>query len=182
MVVPPPQLVKRLVLRRKLDRRLCLLRARGGIADDKARLDGVVAGSGFAFDPIISRCVVSGESLATLVGQAVVGNTFHSGLVLPADWRCVAPKPVAAADASSAAADRSYAATTARIRRESTPPPGHAADSAPRAARWSGGAHADRSACCARALIPGLTHASMPSLLAADSPLIRSSCPGTTIR
>ena len=135
MVVPPPQLAKRLVLRRSIDRRLCLLRARGGIADDKARLDGVVAGSGFAFDPVISRCVVSGESLATLVGQAVVGNTVHSGLVLPADWRRVAPKPGAAADASPAAADRRYAATTARIRRESTPPPGQAADSAPWAAR-----------------------------------------------
>ena len=112
MVVPPPQLAKRLVLRRSLDRRLCLLRARGGIADDKARLDGVVAGSGFAFDPVISRCVVLGESLATLVGQAVVGNTFHSGLALAADWQT---------------ADRSYAATTVRIRRESTPPPGRAA-------------------------------------------------------
>ena len=120
MVVPPPQLAKRLVLRRSLDRRLCLLRARGGIADDKARLDGVVAGSGFAFDPVISRCVVSGESLATLVGQAVVGNTFHSGLALAADWQT---------------ADCSHAATTARMRRESTPPPGRAADSAPRAAR-----------------------------------------------
>ena len=87
MVLPPPQLAKRLVLRQSLDRRLCLLRARGGIADDKARLDGVVAGSGFAFDPVISRCVVSGESLATLVGQAVVGNTFHSGLALAADWQ-----------------------------------------------------------------------------------------------
>ena len=119
MVVPPPQLAKRLALRRSLDRRLCLLRARG-IADDKARLDGVVAGGGFAFDPIISRCVVSGESLATLVGHAVVGNTFHSGLALAADWQT---------------ADRSYAATTVRIRRESTPPPGRAADSAPRAAR-----------------------------------------------
>ena len=133
IVPPPPPLTKRLALRRSLGRRLCLLRARG-MADDKVRLDGVVAGSGFAFDPVISRCVVSGESLATLVGQAVVGNTFHSGLVLPADWRCVAPKPVATADASSAAADRSYAATTARICRESTPPPGHAADPAPRAA------------------------------------------------
>ena len=120
MVVPPPQLAKRLVLRRSLDRRLCLLRARGGIADDKARLDGVVAGGGFVFDPVMSRCVVSGESLATLVGHAVVGNTFHSGLALAADWQT---------------ADRSYAATTVRIRRESTPPPGRAADSAPRAAR-----------------------------------------------
>ena len=137
MVVPPPPLARRLALRRSLDRRLCLLRARGGIADDKARLDGVVAGSGFAFDPVISRCVVSGESLATLVGQAVVGNTFHSGLALAADWRCAASKPGAAADASSAAADRSYAAKMARIRRESTPPPGHAADSAPRAVRRS---------------------------------------------
>ena len=117
MVVPPPQLAKRLVLRRSLDRRLCLLRARGGLADDKARLDGVVAGSGFAFDPVISRCVVSGESLATLVGHAVVGKTFHSGLALAADWQT---------------ADCSHAATTARIRRESTPPPGQAADSAPR--------------------------------------------------
>ncbi|CAH0372633.1 unnamed protein product [Pelagomonas calceolata] len=119
MVVPPPQLAKRLVLRQSLDRRLCLLRARGGIADDKARLDGVAAGSGFTFDPVISRCVVSGESLATLVGHAVVGNTFHSGLAL-ADWRT---------------ADRSYAATTAQIRRESTPPPCQTADPAPRAAR-----------------------------------------------
>ena len=117
MVVSPPPLAKRLVLRRSPDRRLYLLRARGGIADDKARLDGVVAGSGFAFDPVISRCVVSGESLATLVGQAVVGNTFHSGLVLPAD--------------------RSYAATTARMCRESTPPPWQTADPAPRAVRRS---------------------------------------------
>ena len=120
MVVPPPQLAKRLVLRRSLDRRLCLLRARGGIADDKARLDGVVAGGGFVFDPIISRCVVSGESLATLVGHAVVGNTFHSGLALAADWQT---------------ADCSHAATTARMRRESTPPPGQTAYPAPRAAR-----------------------------------------------
>ena len=119
MVVSPPPLAKRLVLRRSLDRRLCLLRARGGIADDKARLDGVVAGSGFTFDPVISRCVVSGESLATLVGHAVAGNTFHSELALAADWRT---------------ADRSYAATTVRIRRESTPPPGRA-DSAPRVAQ-----------------------------------------------
>ena len=114
-VPPPPQLAKRLVLRRSLDRCLCLLRARGGIADDKARLDGVVAGSGFAFDPVISRCVVSGESLATLVGQAVVGNTFHSGLALAAGWQT---------------ADCSLAATTARMRRESTPPPWQTADPA----------------------------------------------------
>ena len=99
-MVSPPPLAKRLVLRRSLDRRLCLLRARGGIADDKAQLDGVVAGSGFAFDPVISRCVVSGESLATLVGQAVVGNIFHGGLALAADWRT---------------ADCSHAATTARM-------------------------------------------------------------------
>ena len=137
IVPPPPPLAKRLVLRRSLDRRLCLLRARGGIADDKARLDGVVAGSGFAFDPVISRCAVSDESLATLVGQALVGNTFHGGLVLPADWRRVAPKPGAAADASSAAADRSYATTTARMRRESTPPPWQTADPALRAVRRS---------------------------------------------
>ena len=110
------------MLRRSLDRRLCLLRARGGIADDKARLDGVVAGGGFAFDPVISRCVVSGESLATLVGQAVVGNTFHSGLALAADWQT---------------ADCSYAATTARMRRESTPPPWQTADPAPRVVRRS---------------------------------------------
>ena len=122
MVVPPPQLAKRLVLRRSIDRRLCLLRARGGIADDKARLDGVVAGSGFAFDPVISRCVVSGESLATLVGHAVVGNTFHSGLALAADWQT---------------ADCSHAATTARMRRESTPPPWQTADPAPRVVRRS---------------------------------------------
>ena len=122
IVPPPPPLAKRLVLRRSLDRRLCLLRARGGIADDKARLDGVVAGSGFAFDPVISRCVVSGESLATLVGQAVVGNTFHSGLALAADWQT---------------ADCSHAATTARIRRESTPPPWQTADPAPRVVRRS---------------------------------------------
>ena len=121
MVVPPPQLAKRLALRRSLDRRLCLLRARG-IADDKARLDGVVAGSGFAFDPVISRCVVSGESLATLVGHAVVGNTFHSGLALAADWQT---------------ADCSHAATTARMRRESTPPPWQTADPAPRVVRRS---------------------------------------------
>ena len=120
MVVSPPQLAKRLVLRRSLDRRLCLLRARGGIADDKARLDGVVAGGGFVFDPVMSRCVVSGESLATLVGHAVVGNTFHSGLALAADWQT---------------ADCSHAATTARMRRESTPPPWQTADPAPRAAR-----------------------------------------------
>ena len=122
MVVPPPQLAKRLVLRRSLDRRLCLLRARGGIADDKARLDGVVAGGGFVFDPVMSRCVVSGESLATLVGQAVVGNTFHSGLALAADWQT---------------ADCSHAATTARMRRESTPPPWQTADPAPRVVRRS---------------------------------------------
>ena len=123
MVVPPPQLAKRLALRRSLDRRLCLLRARGGIRDDKARLDCVVAGSGFAFDPVISRCVVSGESLATLVGrQAVVGNTVHSGLALAADWQT---------------ADCSHAATTARMRRESTPPPGQTAYPAPRAVRRS---------------------------------------------
>ena len=122
IVPPPPPLAKRLVLRRSLDRRLCLLRARGGIADDKARLDGVVAGGGFAFDPIISRCVVSGESLAKLVGQAVVGNTFYSGLALAADWQT---------------ADCSRAATTAQMRRESTPPPWQTADPALRAVRRS---------------------------------------------
>ena len=135
---PPPPLAKHLV-RRSLDRRLCLLRARAGIADDNARLDGVVAGSGFAFDPVIPRCVVSGESLATLVGQAVVGDAFRSGLALPADWCCVAPKPEAAADASSAVTDRSYAATTARMRRGSTLAPGqaYAARRAARAVRRS---------------------------------------------
>ena len=149
MVVPPPQLAKRLVLRRSIDRRLCLLRARGGIADDKARLDGVNAGSGFAFDPVISRCVVSGESLATLVGQAVVGNTFHSGLVLPADWQT---------------------ADCGTLRRRLGPP---GVDSA---AGQIAGLAAGRGPAGARGQIyllrtradPWLTHASTPSLLAAD--------------
>ena len=165
MVVPPPQLAKRLALRRSLDRRLCLLRARGGIRDDKARLDCVVAGGGFAFDPVISRCVVSGESLATLVGQAVVP-----------DWRCVAPSPGLPLTRhprlpTAATLRRRLECAGSRLRRRGKLPILRRG--------WSGGAQADRSACCAHALIPRLTHATTSSLLAAESPMIRPLCPGT---